>query len=113
MSIEKLKLATGDLMETLSTVGEFADMDSHELEHTFGDIAAIILILEEQPELGHLCLGRDLEYNLISLKTAAIVIHKTVPLKENVEEMLGATDWYEIQEIVDKLYDALEEDDQK
>ena len=113
MSIEQLTRVTGDLSETLATCGEFDSMDTYELGNVFGEVAAIISILEKEPELGHLCLGNDLEFNLITLKTAAVSVNRAIPLKEKLEDLLGTTDWYEIQEIVDKLYENLIEGDEQ
>ncbi len=110
MSLEKLRDAAADLLDDLETRGEVDDLSSEDMRSMFESSAAIIHIFENNPDVGHLVLGKELDRTLLILKTIAVTVHKAKPLREKLEDVTGCMEWYECVDVISALHESLNEE---
>lgn len=110
MSLEKLRDTAADLLDDLETRGDLDDLSSEDMRSMFESAASIVYIFENNLDIGHLVLGKEFDRTLLILKTIAVTLHKAKPLKERLEDVTGAIEWYECIDVISALIEVLNEE---
>lgn len=110
MSLIQLKGAVADLLDDLETRGDINDLCYEDMDSMFGTSATIVSILEREQDMGHLVLGKEFQHAILTLKTIAVTLYRAKPLKERLEDVTGALDWYECIDVLSDLNNALDEE---
>ena len=77
------------------------------METMLESVAKIIVIFEEDELTADRVLGSDARIYMATLKNIAVSLHKAKPVRERLENLLGALDWWSTEELIEDLHSNL------
>ncbi len=105
--IAALTTVTNDLYDIFQNCGDYDSMDSNDMETMLESVAKIIVIFEEDELTAERVLGNNARICMTSLKHIAVCLHKAKPVRERLENLLGALDWWSTEELIEDLHSNL------
>jgi hypothetical protein len=109
MNQKQLHDEAHQFLELVENMGEFDHLDSDEMKVLFKTTAGIIMCLENNQEL----MDKAVEHSgdLAALKELAVSLHKSIPIKAKLEELVGSIDCYELTDLAERMIDNLDEEE--
>jgi hypothetical protein len=115
MSIKQLQDEANELLYTIENIGDLLEATDDDLESLRNSAGKILIILEKDEKLRKLVLRSTNRHIPVDLKTLAVACHKALPHRKIVDDLLGAIDYYDLQDTAEELievFSVLEEGEQ-
>jgi len=107
MSIKKLTDLAHHLHDIADNLGDIEDLNVADLETLRDTAAEMVTIFEKDEELYMLVAGKSERAIGNDLKLLAVTCHKALPLREQLDNILGAIDWWDFNDTALELSEIM------